>query len=357
MTLTEHDVAELVAEGVVDAPTAERIRAYMRGRPAEGPETGADTGPLVPTFDLAHAAYYLGAAVILFALGWFALEAWQRHGGWPLAGVALLYAMLFAALGQALWRRGWRVPGGLLFTAVIGMTPLFVFAVQSGLGIWPGPGETWPQEYYEAVNGHRIVIELATIAVAIAVIRLRPFAFHAAALAAAAMALALDLGPLLAGPFGTEAAQQTVTLTAGATLMGVAYILDQRTREDYAFWLYLGGMLPYWSLFSSLYYDAVRYPVVNLAFIGGAVLIRRRVFLVAGAVGVFVHLMYLAGEVFEDSLLFPVALSVIGLGFVLGGVAYARRQDRVRAWLMDRLPPAFVESLPQQRRKEALGRP
>ena len=45
MTLTEHDVAELVAEGVVDAPTAERIRAYMRGRPAEGPETGARSLP------------------------------------------------------------------------------------------------------------------------------------------------------------------------------------------------------------------------------------------------------------------------------------------------------------------------
>lgn len=351
--ITDRDVEELLAEGVIDADTANRIREYLRDRGA--PDRPGAGGTTLPAFDLAHAAYYLGAAVILFALGWFAIQAWERHGGWPLAGVALLYAALFGALGQSLWRRGWRVPGGLLFTAVIGMTPLFVFAVQAGLGVWPGPSEAWPQPYYEAVNGHRITIELATIAVALLVIRVKPFAFHAAALAAAAVALAIDLGPLLVGPVGTEEAQQTVTLTAGAVLMGAAYLVDHRTREDYAFWLYLGGLLPYWSLLTALHHGDIRYPLVNLAFIGLAVLIRRRVFLVAGALGVFIHLMYLAGEVFEDSLLFPVALSVIGLAFILGGVAYARSQDRIRAWLLARLPASWVDSLPQQRGQAAAG--
>ena len=167
--ITDRNVEELLAEGVIDADTADRIREYLRDRGA--PDRPGKGGTTLPAFDLAHAAYYLGAAVILFALGWFAIQAWERHGGWPLAGVALLYAALFGALGQSLWRRGWTVPGGLLFTAVIGMTPLFVFAVQAGLGVWPGPGEAWPQPYYEAVNGHRITIELATIAVALLVIR------------------------------------------------------------------------------------------------------------------------------------------------------------------------------------------
>lgn len=350
--ITDPDIAELVDAGVIDAATAARIRAYVASRAPRASRADGGDRPS-PSFDLAHAAYYLGAAVILFALGWFALEAWDRYGGWPLAGVALAYAALFAGLGQSLWQRGWRVPGGLLFTAAIGMTPLFVFAVQSGLGIWPGPGEPWPNEPYEAVNGHRLTIEAATIGVALLVIRLRPFAFHAAALAAAAVALAIDLGPLLVGPLSTDEAQQLVTMTAGAVLMGVAYLLDHRTDEDYAFWLYLGGMLAYWVLLTGLHLEEVRYLLVNLAFIGVAVLIQRRVFLVAGAVGVFIYLMYLANEVFQDSLFFPVALSVIGLAFILGGVAYAKRQERIRAWILDRLPPSWAESLPQERGRPA----
>lgn len=345
---TERDVEELLAARVIDNATADRIRRYIAER---GSGRDVPVGvPTLPSFDLVHAAYYLGGAVILFALAWFAAEAWQRYGGWPLAGVAAAYAAFFAIVGQLLWQRGWRVPGGLLFTAAIAMTPLFVFAVQSGLGVWPGPGETWPPETYEVVNGHRVVIEVATLGVALLVIRLRPFAFHAVVLAAAAVTLAWELGPLLVGPLGEEEAQQTLTIVAGGLLIGAAYWVDHRTPQDYALWLYLGGLLSYWPLFTALHHDGIRYLVVNLFFIALAVLIQRRVFLAAGAVGVFIYLMYLANEVFQDSLLYPAALSGIGLLFILAGVAYAKRQVRVRTWLLDRMPASWVDGLPQNRR-------
>jgi hypothetical protein len=346
---SKRDVEELLAAGVIDDPVAERILAYIAERGSRRDDAGGSGGPALPSFDLVHAAYYLGGAVILFALAWFAAEAWDRYGGWPLAAVAASYAAFFAIVGQLLWQRGWKIPGGLLFTAAIAMTPLFVFAVQSGLGIWPGPGEAWPPETYESVNVDRVVIEVATLGVALAVIRLRPFAFHAVVLAAAAVILAWDLGPLLVGPLTAEEAQQTATVVAGGLLMGAAYLVDHRSREDYALWLYVGGLVSYWPLFTALHHDGIRYLVVNLLFIGLAVLIQRRVFLAAGAVGVFVYLMYLANEVFRDSLLYPAALSGIGLLFILAGVAYAKRQDRARAWLLDRMPASWVDSLPQNR--------
>lgn len=351
--ITERDVEELLAAGVIDDPGAARILAYLAERRFQRGDPDRSGGPTLPTFDLVHAAYYLGGAVILFALAWFASEAWQRYGGWPLAAVAAAYAAFFAIVGQLLWQRGWRVPGGLLFTAAIAMTPLFVFAVQSGLGIWPGPEEMWPPETYDSVNGHRVTIEVATLGAALLVIRLRPFAFHAVVLAAAAVALAWELGPLLVGPLSTEEAGQSAIVVAGGLLMGAAYLVDHRSREDYALWLYVGGVLSYWPLLTALHYDGIRYLVVNLLFIGLAVLIQRRVFLAAGAVGVFVYLMYLANEVFRESLLYPAALSGIGLLFILAGVTYAKRQARARAWLLSVLPASWVDSLPQNRTRAA----
>lgn len=343
MSITERDVAGLQAEGIIDRETAARIRAWA-GTEAGPTAHGEGSG----WFDPARAAYYLGALLILFALGWFALEAWRRYGGWTLAGVAVAYAALFAILGERLWRGGWRIPGGLLFTVAAGMTPLFVFSVQAGLGIWPEPPAPGPA-VGTSYSAHLVAIEVATILVFLATIRLRPFAFHAAALGAAFIALAIDLSPLIAGPLTVDDARTTLSLVMGLGLIGAAFLLDRRTGEDYSLWLYLAGILAYWVPFSANHVEDTRYLVVSLLAMVTAVLIRRRAFMVVGAVGVFVHLMYLAAEVFRDSLLFPVALSGIGLLFVLGGVAYARRQDRIRGWLIDRLPPGVRGGLPQNR--------
>ncbi|NIP83504.1 MAG: hypothetical protein GWM90_31460, partial [Gemmatimonadetes bacterium] len=189
MAITDRDLAELRDAGIIDAGTADRIRAWSAGRAPRDADAADEPG----WFDPARTAYYLGAVLILFALGWFALEAWKRYGGWTLAGVALAYGALFAWLGDRLWRGGERVAGGLLFTAAAGMTPLLVFSVQAGLGVWPDAAARAGPEHYRALAGHRVVMEAATILVLLLAIRLRPFAFHAAALAAAVVALAFDL--------------------------------------------------------------------------------------------------------------------------------------------------------------------
>jgi hypothetical protein len=229
------------------------------------------------------------------------------------------------------------------------MTPLFVFSVQAGLGIWPGPAETGVRLTPEMMSPHLVVIELATVAVILLVIRLRPFQFHAAALAAAAIALAIDLGPMVAGPLDTEDVRATLAIVMGLCLVGAGYLLDHRSREDYSTWLYLGGLGTYFVLFTAHHHSDIRYPVVSFLFLVTAILIRRRAFMVAGALGLFVYLVYLAGEVFRDSLMFPAALSLIGLASLLGGVRYARNQDRIRSWLLNRLPAGVSRGLPQNR--------
>ncbi len=339
MAITEKDIAALLNDGVIDDAAAARIREWAAGTGDRSPAS---------SFDIAHSAYYLGALVILFALGWFAVEAWDRYGGWPLAGVAIAYAALFATLGEGLWRRGWRVPGGVLFTAAVGMAPLLAFAVQAGLGIWPDAGRGTAPTYYASVNAHVIVIALSTVAAALIAIRFRPFAFHGAPLAAALLVLAMEVGELLLPATGSTNSDM-VTLVVGLLVMGAAYLVDHRTREDYAFWLYLGGLLAFFFPAFDEIRETLAFGLIHLSFMLVAVLIRRRAFMVVGGVGLFSYLVYLAGDLFRDSLLFPVALSAIGLALIFGGVAYARREDRIREWIMRRLPPGAAAALPQNR--------
>ena len=102
--------------------------------------------------------------------------------------------------------------------------------------------------------------------------------------------------------------------------------------------------------------ETLAFGIINLSFMLVAVLIQRRAFMVVGGVGLFTYLVYLAGDLFRDSLLFPVALSGIGLVLIFGGVAYARREDRIREWIMRRLPPGAAAALPQNRAPAATRR-
>src|ERR1051325_5294170 len=108
MAISQRELQQLVTAGVIDTATAERITAHFAGASA-----GADR----PRFDLTHTAYYLGALVVMSALGWFMNEAWARYGGWVLTLIAVAYAAAFSVAGESLWHQpGLKQPGGLLFT-------------------------------------------------------------------------------------------------------------------------------------------------------------------------------------------------------------------------------------------------
>ena len=64
----------------------------------------------------------------------------------------------------------------------------------------------------------------------------------------------------------------------------------------------------------------------------------RRVFAVFGTIGIALYLGDLAGKIFADSLLFPFALSLIGVGIIALGLLVNRRQAVIDAWVETWLP-------------------
>ena len=69
----------------------------------------------------------------------------------------------------------------------------------------------------------------------------------------------------------------------------------------------------------------------------------RRVFAVFSALGSAGYLGDLAHSVFSDSLLFPFALSAIGLGIIYLGIRWQPHEHAIRSPLRSRLPQALRE--------------
>jgi len=64
-------------------------------------------------------------------------------------------------------------------------------------------------------------------------------------------------------------------------------------------------------------------------FILFSVIIQRRVFIIFGSIGVFLYIGHLAFKVFEDSLLFPIALSLLGIIIIFLGIKYNSNKEKI----------------------------
>jgi hypothetical protein len=89
------------------------------------------------------------------------------------------------------------------------------------------------------------------------------------------------------------------------------------------------------------------YFLINLFLILLSVLLRRRVFVIFGGMGVIGYLGHLAYTVFSSSLLFPIALSFVGVFIIFAGVQYQKNYTTWELWLHRFLPESLLKLLPK----------
>lgn len=310
-----------------------------------------------PRFDAAHAAYYAGALIVIGAMGWFMTTAWEIFGGGGIMAIALVYAGCFTLLGRLLWDRlGLRVPGGLLFTMAVSMTPLATYGFLRLCDLWPQGDPGAYAGFHVWVKGSWVTLEIATVLVGLLVVRLRPFPFLTAPIGVALWYFSMDIGPLLIGvPDFDWAVRRWVSVWFGLAMLVGAYAVDLRGKsEDFAFWTHLFGLLAFWGGLSLMNSDSelgkFLYALINVGLIAMSVVLRRRAYMIFGALGVSGYIGHLAHQIFQDSLLFPVALSGLGLGVIALGVVYQRNSAKIEAIALGVVPPAWRRLIPPRAR-------
>ncbi|MCO7514109.1 DUF2157 domain-containing protein [Pseudomonas guariconensis] len=337
------DLARAVDAGILQPGQEQALLAFLRQQPENR-----------GTFQLAHVAFYFGALLIMGAMGWLLTEAWMRIGDSALLAIALLYIVLLTGFAMALQRRQQPIAAGVLAAVAVSIVPLAVFAIERMLGWWPlDDTQADYHQYYTYVQGGWLLMEAATVLAGLLMLRLVPFPFIVMPIAVALWFMSMDLSEWFFGsPFSWEQ-RRTVSLWFGLALLLVFVVVDGRTRRDYAFWGYLAGLAAFWGGLTLMNSDSelgkALYCLVNLGLMGLAVLLRRPVFMVFGAMGVAAYLGYLSYEVFADSLLFPLVLTLIGLGVIGLGLLYQKRREQLSQSLRARLPSWLQQALPALR--------
>lgn len=339
MRYSTDDLRAAVTAGVLPSTQLDALLAFLAARAPEQPAAG-------PKFDAVHLLWYAGALVVISAMGLFSTLAFSQMGGPALTATALVYAGLFTAAGHYLWTvKKLRTPGGLLIAVAVAMTPLAVFGIQDAYGAWTEFGRPKAmRDFYVWIKGSFVFMELATIAAAIVALRFYRFPFIVFIMAIALWFLSMDVVPWITGHgYGNWEMSRKISIWFGLGILAAAVIVNLRQRNgDFAFWLYLFGVLTFWggitATSNGTNFDKALYCALNIGFLMISVALSRRVFAVFGTIGIAIYLGDLAEKIFKDSLLFPFALSLIGIAIIALGLYIHRHQHAIGAWVEVRLP-------------------
>ena len=333
MQLTHATLHEAVTRGIITIDQANQLR-----------KLSSEQALTTPGFRLTHILYYLGGLIAIGAMTLFMTLGWERFGGWGLLFLAFAYGAVGLALTRyLLGRPGLSIPAGIASAFVVSLTPLAVYGLQVALGYWAG-GHAY-RDYHILVDWRWMLMELATLVVGLAMLWRYRLPFMVMPVAVTLWYMSMDLAPLISHADAPSfTLREQVSMWFGLAMLLLALWTDVRSRpgRDFAFWLYLFGVLAFWGGLSAMHADSERskfiYLCINLLMIVVGAILSRRVFAVFGALGTAFYLGNLAHGVFKDSMLFPFALTVIGLGIVLLGIAWQRHEAQVAARLQGWLP-------------------
>jgi hypothetical protein len=341
------------AAGIITSDQAARLAIFLAGDSAEPFEA--------PTrFDVSHLLWYAGALIVIGAMTIFSAIAFRQAGPQALSWTAIAYAVGFVLMGRYLWNRtGLRTPGGLLIACAVAMAPLAIYGIQGQLGVWPDLSNNHADypNFFAWLNASWVYMSLGAILAGVIALAFFPFPFIVVVIAVAAWVLAVDLVPwLLPEHYGGDP-ELRATVWFGLAAIVLAWALDlRRWRDgDFPFWLHIVGIAALWGGITAQDSNdemmKALYALLNVGLLVLAVYLMRRVYAAFGALGLSLYLGHLAADVFEQSLLFPLALSAMGLAVIGVGIWYFRKRQAIARWITHTLPPALQRLRPLHARE------
>lgn len=337
MKITKDNLNNAVKNNILTSVQADELITFLKSQPNTE-----------PVFDFTHVLYYFGGLMAIGAMTVFMNLGWESFSGWGVFFISLIYAGVGLKLTNHFETKGYAIPAGICATFVVALTPLAIYGLQHALGFWPD--ETTYNEYHTHIKWHWIYLELGTLAVGAIIAQKYKYPFLLMPIAVTLWYMSLDFTAMISGDITWEL-RKLVSMYSGILMIGLAFWVDVRTRKkaDYAFWLYIFGVMAFWGGLSAQHSDSELskfiYFTINIFMMGTGVLLIRRVFVIFGALGCCGYLVHLASSVFENSWLFPIALTAIGLLIIYLGIIWQKNEAKITQKARSVLPLQIRELL------------
>jgi hypothetical protein len=356
MDIQRRDLSAAVEQGILQPGQMEPLWDFIEQR-----RRGADASE-TPRFSGTHILYYLGGLLAIGAASLFTTLAVEAYGMLPLLVLTALYAL--CATAAAVWfeKHNFPIPASIFATLTIALVPLAIYALQHLLGLWAdGSDAQHYRDYHAWIDWRWIVMELSTLFAGVYMLNRFRYPFLVLPIAITLWYFGMDVVPALmvhadmdtTSWFSGEAFElrKKISLAFGLAMLLLAFMVDirSRSRKDYAFWLYLFGLLTFWSALSSMgsghLSGKLLYLVLNFGLVAIGAILSRRTFAVFGGMGIMLVLGDLAWNTFQNSFAFVAMLTLLGFSLIGLGIWWSRHEAEISTRLRNVLPEDLRELL------------
>ena len=272
-------------------------------------------------------AYYFGGLLAFFSFTFFIGMNWADLSDWARLGVTLGAILVIGTLGVFLrFMRDYPMAGGLLLFVATAVLPLFIFTVARLLGTWPDGTSFYDLRFV------LLYLCLGSLAGALAALILTRFSLISLIVVAFVHLTTLDIAQIIKG--GTvPVTELTAGVCGGFILLGI--VLTLWGRKQHVSWLKLYGLVGLQIAFTSLFFnsDSVLFGLlfffVYLIMVGLSLRFQEIIYLVFGAIGIYIYFTNLAFDTFRGTVYFPLLLGLIGISIVVLAVLYQKYRSRL----------------------------
>lgn len=352
VTLSRADLDAAQHDGIITGAQANALWQRWSVAVTQASDAPAAVALGGPAFSFTNTLYYFGGMVAIGAMSLFMTLGWSAFGPWGLLLISAGYLVACLKVADHLKGRSLPIPAGILATLAVVLVPLIVWCAQQGLGLWPPGGLSRYSAYHTHINWRWLTLEFATLAAGVVMMWRYRLPFMVMPIAVTLWYMNMDVAHALWNDVGHWDWKfvRDVSLVFGLATAFIALWVDVRCRratepewrQDYAFWLYLFGTIMFWGGLSLRDSDSelgkFGYCLINLVLVFGGAVIGRRVLTVFGGLGVAIYLGHLSHKVFGNTLWFPFALSLLGLGVVALGIWWQRHEAQINARLSRFVP-------------------
>ncbi|RUR17723.1 DUF2157 domain-containing protein [Legionella sp. km535] len=338
MKISRTMMGKAVDAQIITQEQADKLIEFVKNLPEQS-----------PGFNLTNVLYYFGGLIAIGAMTLFMNLGWELYGGWGILFLSVSYAILGISLTHSLDEKRYYVPAGICATFVICLTPLAIYGLQQGMGWWPD--NSVYHDYHVYIKWNWIFMELGTLASGIILAWIYRYPFMIMPIAVTLWYMSMDLTSMIGAEHYTYELSAMVSMYFGIISVLIAFWVDVRSSQtaDYAFWLYIFGVMTFWGGLTCQHSDSelskFLYMCINVLMILVGVILSRKVFVIFGALGCCFYLGYLAFQVFNLSYLFPVALTAIGFGIIYLGILWQKNEKLLTHKIRGILPKPIQDLL------------
>lgn len=332
-----------VGSGVITREQLDLIVALAPPESFRAPRAGG--GPAEPDqatearrgMNAVTIAYWAGAIAVLFAFGWFLVDRWKVLGAGAVLLIAAVYAVIFLVSARVLAQHAFAQASALALLLFIAMVPIVTWAVLSLTGYWDLVPALRLNPFMQGVaypwdTVRWLPIDLTTLLAALAAARRTRDSLLGLPIAVSSWFAFAHAMPVVIDPDLLVGLASYLILVGAVGYLAIGYALESSSREgdDFAFWFYLVGLIALFAALGGIWRDApgivAHAALVMAVLLATAGLYLRRVLFVGFAsIGLIVYLGYLAFDVFQKAVGFPVVLATFGTVIILLAVWAQRR--------------------------------